>query len=177
MLNILIPLTDPLETILRAAIIYFALLFAFRIVGKHEFGQLSPFDLILLLLISESVSEALSSGDDSLTTGLISAATLIVMNVLLSLMKYKSKRMRDFLEASPQKLIDNGTVIDKNLHRELMTREDLREALRTKGIERFEDVKVSYMESDGEISAILYRPDERQREIQETTVHESREVE
>jgi len=157
--------------------IYFALLFAFRLIGKHEFGQLSPFDLILLLLISESVSEALSSGDDSLTTGLLSAATLIAVSVSLSFIKFKSKRLRDFLEASPKKLIDNGVVIDKNLHRELMTREDLREALRTKGVERFEDVKESYMETDGEISVILYRPDERQRMIQETQAHEASEVE
>jgi uncharacterized membrane protein YcaP (DUF421 family) len=117
------------ELILRAAVIYFFLLLVMRLIGRHEFGQRMPFDLILLLIISESISEALTAGDDSLLAGLVSASTLLLLSVLVSFGQYRSKRTRSIVSPDPLKVIENGKVIEKSLKRELMTREDLIERL------------------------------------------------
>jgi len=113
------------ELILRAAAIYFFLLLVMRFIGRHEFGQLTPFDLILLLIISESISEALTAGDDSLFAGLVSASTLLGLSVLVSFGQYKSRRFRAIVSPEALKVIEDGRVIEKSLRRELMTREDL----------------------------------------------------
>lgn len=117
------------ELILRAAVICFFLLLVMWVIGRHEFGQLTPFDLILLLIISESISEALTAGDDSLLAGLVSASTLLGLSVLVSIGQYKSKRIRAIVSPEALKVIENGRIIEKSLRRELMTREDLIERL------------------------------------------------
>ncbi|MCK9299249.1 DUF421 domain-containing protein [Methanoculleus sp. YWC-01] len=121
--------TPLVELVLRAAVIYFFLLLVMRVIGRHEFGQLTPFDLILLLIISESISEALTAGDDSLLAGLVSASTLLGLSVLVSFGQYKSRRIRSIVSPEALKVIENGRVIGKSLRRELMTREDLIERL------------------------------------------------
>ncbi|WP_052959095.1 DUF421 domain-containing protein [Methanoculleus sediminis] len=114
------------ELILRAAVIYFFLLLVMRVIGRHEFGRLTPFDLILLLIISESISEALTAGDDSLLAGLVSASTLLLLSVLVSFGQFKSRRFRSIVSPDPPK---NGHVIERSLRRELMTHDDLFERL------------------------------------------------
>ncbi len=85
---------DVYELVLRGVVIYFALLIAFRLIGKHEFGQLTAFDLILLVIISESVSTALNANDNSITAGLIVAATLFAVNYLMSVAQFRSPDFR-----------------------------------------------------------------------------------
>jgi len=121
--------TPVVELVLRAAVIYFFLLLVMRLIGRHEFGQLTPFDLILLLIISESISEALTAGDDSLLAGLVSASTLLGLSVLVSIGQYRSKRIRAIVSPEALKVIENGRVIERSLRRELMTRDDLIERL------------------------------------------------
>jgi len=142
------------ELILRAAVIYFFLLIVMRVIGRHEFGQLTPFDLILLLIISESISEALNAGDSSLLAGLVSASTLLGLNVLLSVAQYWSPRIRKVISPGALMVIRDGRIIEESLRRELMTRDDLIERLRAKGIDGVEGVRVAYIESDGDISAL-----------------------
>lgn len=148
--------TAPLEIIARAFIIYFFLLLLLRLIGRHEFGQLSTFDLILILIISESISNALSAGDRSLLTGLISAATLIVIDLLMDVLKYKSSLVRNLLSSKPVKLVDDGKILRNNMRRELMTRDDLMEGLRGQGYDRIEDVREARLEADGTISVLGY---------------------
>lgn len=151
------------ELILRAAVIYFFLLIVMRIIGRHEFGQLTPFNLILLLIISESISQAINAGDNSLLAGLISASTLLSLNVLLSIGQYKSRLIRGFVSPEALKVIENGRIIEKSLRRELMTHDELLERLRARGIGGVEEVQVAYIESDGDISALTYRESDRHR--------------
>ena len=155
--------TPLVELILRAAVIYFFLLLVMRVIGRHEFGQLTPFDLILLLIISESISEAFTAGDDSLLAGLVSASTLLTLSVLVSFGQYKSKRFRKIVSPEALKVIENGHVIERSLRRELMTRDDLIERLRARGIDGIEKVRVAYIESDGDISALTYPETDRYR--------------
>jgi uncharacterized membrane protein YcaP (DUF421 family) len=100
-----------------------------RVIGRHEFGQLTPFNIILLLIISESISESLSAGDTSLIAGLISASTLLGLSVLLSVGQYKSRRIREITSPSALTVIEEGRIIEQSLRREVMTREDLSERL------------------------------------------------
>ena len=151
------------ELILRAAVIYFFLLIVMRVIGRHEFGQLTPFDLILLLIISESISEALNAGDSSLLAGLVSASTLLGLNVLLSVAQYRSPRIRRIISPGALMIIKDGRIIEANLRRELMTRDDLIERLRAKGIDGVDEVRVAYIESDGDISALPCRESDLRR--------------
>jgi uncharacterized membrane protein YcaP (DUF421 family) len=167
------PETAVWETILRAAIIYLSLLAVFRIIGRHEFGRLSPFQLILLLIISESISPSLTAEDHTLATGLISAGTLIGMSVIISYAQYKSKFIKKIVSAESSKVIDNGTIVQKTARREMMTPDDLKEQLRVKGIGSFEEVREGYIESDGEISALLYENRKKQKQIQESAAHQA----
>lgn len=111
------------ELILRATVIYFFLLLVMRAIGRHEFGQLTPFGLILLLIISESISGAL-------TAGLVSASTLLLLSVLISIGQYRSKRIRKIVSPEALKVIEDGRFIEKSLRREVMTHDDLIERLR-----------------------------------------------
>jgi uncharacterized membrane protein YcaP (DUF421 family) len=134
-----------------------------RLIGRHEFGQLTPFDLILLLIISESISGALTAGDDSLLAGLVSASTLLGLSVLVSIGHYKSRRIRKIVSPDALKVIEDGKIIEKSLRRELMTHDELVERLRARGIGGVEEVRIAYIESDGDISALTYRETDRHR--------------
>ena len=121
------------EIILRAAVIYFFLLAALRLIGRHELGQLSVFDLILLLIISESISSSITAQDRSLIAGLLSVTTLLVIDVLMSYGKYRSRSFKKIVSGDSLKLIENGRLIKKTMSREMMTRDDVMESLRIKG--------------------------------------------
>lgn len=151
------------ELVLRAVVLYFFLLLVMRLIGRREFGQLSPFDLILLLLISESVAEALTAGEKSLPGGLVSASTLLILSVLVSIGQYKRPWIRKIFTPDPLKVIEDGKIIEKSLRREMMTHDDLIERLRARGIAGVGEVRVAYIESDGDISALTYRETDRRQ--------------
>ena len=151
------------ELVLRAVVLYFFLLLVMRLIGRREFGQLSPFDLILLLLISESVAEALTAGEKSLPGGLVSASTLLILSVLVSIGQYKRPWIRKIFTPDSLKVIEDGKIIEKSLRREMMTHDDLIERLRARGIAGVEEVRVAYIESDGDISALTCRETDRRQ--------------
>ena len=138
------PMSDlfVLQTPLAELVLYFFLLLVMRFIGRHEFGQISPFDLILLL-ISESVA-------DALTAGRVSASTLRLLPVLVSIGQYKSPWIRKIFTPDSLKVLGDGKNIGKSLQRE----NDLIERFR--GIAGVEEVRVAYIESDGDISALTY---------------------
>jgi len=165
-----------LEIVLRAVIIYLFLVLVFRLIGRHEFGQLSPFDLILLLIISESISPALTAEDTSLTAGFVSAGTLFILAIAFSYGKYKSKWFKNLVSGEPLPAIKNGVPVYRSLERELMTVEDLESALRIKGIDSVEKVRLSFIEDDGKISAILFEEPLPLQQIQHAEAAEQRTV-
>src|SRR5512140_2940165 len=105
------------ELVVRAVIVYAALLVLLRVTGKRQVGQLAPFDLVLLLVLSNAVQNSMNAGDNSLVGGLISAATLIGLNYLVGLATYRSKRLEAIIEGQPQVLIHNGKLFEKVLAR------------------------------------------------------------
>ena len=110
--------------------VYLFLLLAFRVAGKRELGQMTPFDLIVLLTISNILQNAMIGNDNSLGGGLIGALTLFVLNGLLSRATFCFPRLARVLKGEPTTLIEHGQIIEPNLRREVMTLEELQRALR-----------------------------------------------
>lgn len=157
-MEILIPDIPVVEQLVRTAVIYGFLLVAFRLAGKRQLGQMSPFDLIVLLVISNAVQNALIGDDHSLGGGLIGAAALLVLNGVVA---WASMRFRGFgrlVENTPTILVQHGQVLADSLRRECMTLPELRAALRREGVVSVGDVRYAILEEDGHVSVIRRRP-------------------
>jgi uncharacterized membrane protein YcaP (DUF421 family) len=140
--------------IVRGLIVYGFLLIMLRLTGKRQIGQLAPFDLVLLLVLSNAVQNSMNGGDNSITGGLISASTLIGVNALVSLLTYNNKHIELLIEGHPQVLIHNGKLYEAALKREKLTHHELMSALRKNGCECIEDVHSCILETDGDITVI-----------------------
>ena len=143
-----------LDIILRSASVYLFMLIALRIFGKKELSQLNTADVILILLISNSVQNAMVGSDTSLLGGLAAAAILFVINFSLKKLKFKFPKFSDFLHEKPEILIHDGKLDFKSLSKLNITSEELQEAIREHGVKHFSDVKLAMLEIDGNISII-----------------------
>jgi uncharacterized membrane protein YcaP (DUF421 family) len=153
-----------LEKIIRPILIYFVLLLAFRIFGRRQLSQLNPMDLTVLLMLSNTVQNAIIGEDNSLIGGVVGAAALLATNWVMNVAGFRYPRLTRLVEGSPQTLIENG-VLDKHAaHRESLSREDIAEVLHREGLERVDDVRAAYLESSGMIS-IIPKGDERLQEV------------
>ena len=144
------------EKILRAAVVYFFIILAFRMTGKRQVGQLSPFDLTVLLIVSNVVQNAMIGSDNSLGGGLIGAATIFILNYLFVELAYRFKKIRNITESSPTVLIHNGRVLQKNLNKERVTMDELRSALRKNGVLEPAHVRYAILEENGQISVVPF---------------------
>lgn len=142
------------EKIIRAAAVYFFLLVAFRLTGKRQLGQMSSFDLVVLLIISNIVQNAMIGNDNSITGGFIGAATILVLNYGIARLVVANRSVERLIEGAPTVLIHNGKVIEQNLRRELLTRDELMAALRRQGILSVDEVRVALLEETGAITAV-----------------------
>jgi uncharacterized membrane protein YcaP (DUF421 family) len=149
MLNLAIPWW---ELIVRSALVYLFLLVILRVTGKRQVGQLAPFDLVLLLVLSNAVQNSMNGGDNSLVGGLISAATLIALNYGVGLATFRSKRLEGLIEGRPEVLIHNGKLYEDVLTRAQLTRHEINAALRQAGCLCMEEVHTAILENNGVIS-------------------------
>src|ERR1700712_4653618 len=149
MLNLAIPIW---ELVLRSCVVYAFLLTLLRLTGKRQIGQLAPFDLVLLLVLSNAVQNSMNGGDNSLTGGLISAATLIAFNYLVGIATFRSKKMEALIEGRPEVLVHNGKLFEEVLARAQLTRHELNSALRQAGCTCLEEVHTAILENNGSIS-------------------------
>jgi len=145
-----------LEIALRTLMIYLVILVGIRLTGKREVGQMTPFDLTLLLLLSNSVQNAMTGPDTSLVGGIVAACVLLSMNALVDYFAVKSRKFRHVLEGSPSVLIHNGKLIETNVRKEGLTKDDVTRAMREHGIDSMEDVALAVLEIDGAISCLKY---------------------
>ena len=158
MVNIFVPEISIVEKMLRSVVVYLFVLVAFRFTGKRQVGQLTPFDLIVLLIISNVVQNAVIGPDNSLGGGLIGASTILALNYGIVELAYRSKRARRLLEGHPTLLIHNGRLLQDNLRRERVTFEELLVALRRNGVLDPAHVRVAVLEENGGISVIPREP-------------------
>jgi uncharacterized membrane protein YcaP (DUF421 family) len=144
------------EIALRTGVIYLVVLIGVRLSGKREVGQMTPFDLTLLLLISNSVQNAMTGPDTSLLGGVVAAATLLLVNYLVGELSGVNRRFRKLVEGQPSLLVHDGEVIDAHMAKEHVSRDDLERALREHGIANAKDVALAVLEVDGSISCLKY---------------------
>ena len=140
------------ELIVRAVIVYAVLIILLRITGKRQVGQLAPFDLVLLLVLSNAVQNAMNGGDNSVTGGIISAVTLISLNFLTGWLTYRSKRLEVLIEGQPEVLIHNGRLFEDVMARAQLTHHELNAALRQEGCLSVADVHCAILENNGTIT-------------------------
>ena len=143
-----------IDITLRSVAVYFFMIIALRIFGKKELSQLNTADVILILLISNSVQNAMVGADTSLYGGLIAAFSLFLINFIFKKVMLKSKFIKGLVQDKPEILIHNGKTEFKTLARLGITSEELEEAMREHGIEYYKDVKLAMFEIDGNISII-----------------------
>lgn len=143
-----------LDIVIRTVVIYAVVLFGMRLAGKRQVGQMTPFDLVLLLLIANAVQNAMTGPDTSLVGGIVAAATLILLNVAISRLVLRNKPFRGAVEGHPTLLIHSGQVLRRNLEQENITEDELRQALREHGVAMIEEVQSAILEIDGSISVI-----------------------
>lgn len=157
MTNMFIPEVGILEKIARPLIIYFFLLIAFRVTGKRELGQMTPFDMIVLLTISNVLQNAMIGPDNSLSGGLIGGVTLFVANGVIARLAVRFPRLARLLEGEPTPLIEEGRILNKNLRREVMTPRELERALRKHELDPVTDLPLiikALLEEDGTVSIL-----------------------
>jgi uncharacterized membrane protein YcaP (DUF421 family) len=142
------------ELILRAVVVYVFLLVLLRFTGKRQIGQLAPFDLVLLLVLSNALQNAMNGGDNSVSAGLILAATLVTLNWGLGWLTYHSKTFESLVEGRPILLIHNGKIDHRAMRRAQLTVHELNAALRADGHAGPEDVRFAVLENNGRISVV-----------------------
>lgn len=145
-----------LEIALRTAVIYVLVLMGIRLTGKREVGQMTPFDLTLLLLLSNSVQNAMTGPDTSLLGGAVAASILLLLNYLLAELSGLNRRFRRAVEGSPTLLVHNGQPIVAHLAKEHISQDELTRALREHGCVDVHDVALAVLEVDGAISVLKY---------------------
>jgi uncharacterized membrane protein YcaP (DUF421 family) len=145
-----------LEILLRTAVIYTVVLAGVRLSGKREVGQMTPFDLTLLLLLSNAVQNAMTGPDTSLIGGVVAAATLLVLNYFVAEFSGVNRRFRKFVQGQPSLLVHDGTVIESHMAKEHVSMDELERALREHGIATCHDVALAVLEVDGSISCLKY---------------------
>ena len=140
------------ELMLRVIIVYAAVYLLLRVVGKKHVGELAPFDLVVLLLLSECVQNALVGDDKSVTGGLLAATTLFGISQLVGYVAWRYKQAGRVLEGTPRVLVRHGRVLNDVLAREQITHSELLEALRREGCTSLVNVRYAVLENDGAIT-------------------------
>lgn len=143
-----------MEIIIRITVIYLFVYIGIRLLGKRQFSELAPMELVTLLLIPEIASQALVGQDYSITNSLVGISTIFLLTFAISTFTHLSKRFELLAESSPTVLAHHGKLIERNLNRERVSPEELYSQIRKAGLERIEEVRWAVLESDGQISIV-----------------------
>jgi uncharacterized membrane protein YcaP (DUF421 family) len=145
-----------LGIIVRTSVIYILVLIGIRLTGKREVGQMTPFDLTLLLLLSNSVQNAMTGPDTSLLGGVVAAGVLLILNYVLAEVSGMNRRFRSVIQGSPTLLIHNGQLITAHCAKEHVSPDEVERALREHGVASVGEVALAVLEVDGSISVLKY---------------------
>jgi uncharacterized membrane protein YcaP (DUF421 family) len=144
-----------LEIVGRSIVVYVAVLAGLRLGGRRELGQLTPFDLVVILLVANAVQNAMVGSDTTLQGGLVSAATLLALNAGVARLRLRSVRVRQLVEGIPIVLVQHGELIAANLRRTGVTEEEVEAAVREHGaIGDISQVELAVLETDGSVSIV-----------------------
>src|SRR5580704_1107839 len=148
-----------LEKILRPILVYAFLVISLRLSGKRELVQLNPFDLVVLLTLSNTVQNAIIGNDNSVIGGIIGAASLLAVNYLVVRFLYDHRKIDQLVEGRADVLIEDGKIHEHKLKRELITKEELAAAARKQGFDSLADVRQCVLEPGGTLTFVAKKPD------------------
>jgi uncharacterized membrane protein YcaP (DUF421 family) len=155
------------EKIIRPILVYFFLIVSLRLAGKRELAQLNPFDLVVLLTLSNTVQNAIIGNDNSVTGGILGASTLLLVNYIVVRFLYSHEKLDRLIEGDPELLIENGQVCQESLKKELITVSELEEAAHKQGFASLDLVDCAVLEPGGAISFFGKQPDPEEKRYQE----------
>jgi uncharacterized membrane protein YcaP (DUF421 family) len=159
------------EKLLRTVLVYVFLLVSLRLAGKREMGQLNPFDFVVLLLLANTVQNAIIGNDNSLLGGIIGATALLIVNWFVVRYLYAHPAIARIVEGDPDLLIRNGKVRSERLKRELITPEELEAAARRQGIEGLHHVETCRLEVGGALTFVAKEPSDEEKRHGELVRH------
>ena len=143
-----------MDIVLRAVVIYVFLFLLMRLIGRRELSQLQPFDVLLLVVLGDLITQGALQSDMSLTGAMLATGTFALLTVATSFLAFRFRRLRPVLEGEPLVVVTDGKVIERNLARERLTIEDIQEEARANGIASLADVRWGVLETTGRISFI-----------------------
>ncbi len=163
--DLFVPGVSVVEKVVRSVLVYGFLIILLRIAGKRTLGQLTSFDLVVLLLLSNTVQNAIIGNDNSLLGGLLGATVLIIINYGVVRLLYNHRKAERAIEGSTSVLVHHGKFMDDNMKRQLITRAELESAARRQGISRISDVRVARLETGGALTFELQSPTEHEQHL------------
>jgi uncharacterized membrane protein YcaP (DUF421 family) len=141
-----------MDLVIRATVVFLVILIVTRAVGRRELSSMEPFDLILLVVIGDLVQQGVTQSDNSVTGALTVICTMAVLTVVTAYLSFRFRRLRPLLEGEPIVVIADGRVLERNLHRQRMTVEELAAEARLQSIGSLADVRYAVLESNGRVS-------------------------
>jgi uncharacterized membrane protein YcaP (DUF421 family) len=165
--DLLHPDVSILEKILRPILVYFFLIISLRLAGKRELAQLNPFDLVVLMTLSNAVQNAIIGNDNSVLGGVIGASTLLVINYIVVRFLYSHETLDRLVEGSEDVLIDNGELLHDRLKKELITIAELQEAAHKQGFSSLDDIDRAVLEAGGTLTFVAKKPPKEEVQFQE----------
>ena len=167
MFNMELPL---LEKILRPMIVYLALIFFLRMFGKRELAQLNPFDLVVLLSLSNTVQNSMIGNDNSVSGGIIGAFALLAINWVLTRVLFHMPKLNETFQGSATTLITDGVVDYEALRSETLTEDELLSVLHKQSVDTFEEVRLCVLEPNGTFFVEIAKPTEEEEEVNEMMI-------
>jgi uncharacterized membrane protein YcaP (DUF421 family) len=143
-----------MDIVLRAAFLYAFVVFVMRVIGRRELSSMTPFDLVLLIILGDAIQQGLTQDDYSVTGAVIAVATIATLQVFTSYLSFRSKRARKVFEGEPIVVVERGEVVGANLKRERMTEEEVLEEARQQQISSLDEIDWAIIEANGTISFI-----------------------
>jgi uncharacterized membrane protein YcaP (DUF421 family) len=142
------------QIVIRTILVYLAVLIGLRLAGKREIGQMTVFDLVVLLLIANAVQNAMVGPDTSLTGGVLAAIVLLILNAIVARLRLRWPRLKRWVEGTPTLLVLHGEIIPAHMQKEGVDSETLETALREHGVSSLKEVEIAVLEIDGSISIV-----------------------
>lgn len=142
------------DIVTRTTCVYFFLLVGLRVAGKRELGQMTIFDLVVVLVISNAVQNAMVGDNTTLQGGLLAAGTLLGLNFVVAVLRVRFPALQDLLIGTPTTIVRDGHFLDRSIEHEELDRDQVLQALREHGVADVKDVKLAVLETDGTISVV-----------------------
>lgn len=143
-----------MDIVVRAIFLYIFVVFVMRVIGRRELSSMTPFDLILLIVVGDALQQGLTQDDYSVTGAVLAVATIATLQVFTSYLSFRSRRARKLLEGQPLVVVEKGKLVDDNLKRERITPDEVTEEMRQQQIGSLDEIEWGILESNGSISFI-----------------------